>query len=51
MDAYDYDVMFGRQRHSIRAPRYSGNGLSFVSGAKGSVNNPTRKIAHIVMAE
>src|SRR6476646_11408168 len=30
---------------------YSGSGLSFVSGAKGSVARPTRKIAHIAMAE
>lgn len=30
---------------------HSGSGLPLVSGAKGKVARPTRKIAHMVMAE
>src|SRR5207248_8198651 len=34
----------------VASPSSTGSGLPLVSGANGSVNNPIRKIAHIVMA-
>src|SRR5438067_264675 len=34
----------------VASPSSTGSGLPLVSGANGSVNNPIRKIAHIVIA-
>src|SRR5262245_12123988 len=49
------DILSGELTFAFPSPQplvsYSGSGLSFVSGANGSVARPTRKIAHIVMAE